>query len=69
MNIIPNNEWIKTDEDPILRKKLNELTFPLSKTDGEYLEKMINYIDSTYEGNNEKYHTKPGVAIAANQVG
>lgn len=64
-----SNSFLKKDNDQILRQKLSQIVLPLTKSDEQYLEKMISYIDASYNNESEKYNIKPGVAIAANQVG
>ncbi|MBR4486918.1 peptide deformylase [bacterium] len=41
----------------------------LSQSDFDLMDKMIAYIDATYEDKAEEYDIVPGLAIAANQLG
>ncbi|MDR2653798.1 MAG: peptide deformylase [Mycoplasmataceae bacterium] len=71
--LIPSNKWIKHDDDKddikILRQKLEPLTFPLTEEDESYLDKMKAYIESSFSGKWQEQGIKPGMAVAANQVG
>jgi len=55
-------------KDKILREKLQNVTFPLTKEDNEKVEIMKQLIDLAYEGKAEENDIPPGIAIAANQV-
>ncbi|MCP4336764.1 MAG: peptide deformylase [Mycoplasma sp.] len=50
----------------ILRKELNEVTFPISKENKKIADWMINYID---ESQKPGFEDRAGVGIAANQIG
>lgn len=58
------------DGNPILRKKVNEVSFPLSDEIKLASKKMMNYLIVSQDDElNEKYNLRPGVGIAAPQVG
>lgn len=65
----PSMSWIVRDDDPIIRTKAQICKFPLNDEDQKFLEKMIAYVDASYDDLAYKYNIRPGVAIAANQVG
>lgn len=56
--------------NPLLRKRAEEVTFPLSAENRALAEDLLQYvINSQNEEMVEKYGLRPGVGIAANQVG
>lgn len=58
------------DPNPILRIKAEEVVLPLSKSDRTTLEKMLKYIkDSKDEALAEAHDLKPGIGLAAPQIG
>lgn len=65
----PSKAWLKYDDEKILREKLNEVILPLNTEDQAYLDKMIKYIDASFNHESSRYGINPGIAIAANQVG
>ena len=63
-------ENIIDDSNPLIRKKSEEVSFPLSKEDEKTINDLITYLDmSQDEELAEKYHLQPGVGIAAPQIG
>src|SRR5690625_2745835 len=55
---------------PSLRKVANEVTLPPSKEDIQTLNKMLSFLkNSQDEEISEKYDLRPGVGIAAPQLG
>lgn len=61
---------ILVDGNPLLRKKAEEVTLPLSDEDQKILDLMIEYIDcSQDEVLAAKYDIVPGVGLAAPQLG
>lgn len=65
-----NNDTIVKDTDPIIRKKSEIVTLPLSKEDETLLREMLQYVkDSTDEEKAEKMNLRPAVGISAIQVG
>jgi peptide deformylase len=61
---------IVRDGDPVLRRQAEKVTFPLSEADIEASKNMMEYlIISQDEKENEKYGLRPGVGLAAPQVG
>ena len=61
---------ILKDGNPILRKKVIPLDVNnISLHDQELINKMVKYIDICYAGKENELEIKPGIAIAANQVG
>lgn len=61
---------IVTDDNPLLRKKSIDVSFPLSKEDEQIIHDLIEYLDlSQDEATAKKYDLQPGVGIAAPQIG
>ncbi|MCQ3907456.1 MAG: peptide deformylase [Mycoplasmoidaceae bacterium] len=57
------------DSNEFLLRKCKKVTFPLSKEDSLYVNRMVNFIDACYENRDEEFHIRAGIAIAAPQVG
>lgn len=66
--LIPKQEWILTDDHPKLHQK-SALVDELTDNDWEIINKMICYIDACYNNEHKKYKIRPGIAIAAPQMG
>lgn len=63
------DESIKS-ENIILRKVCTPVSFPLSKEDEETAQYLIDYLKfASKEENDEKYDIRPGVGLAAPQLG
>ncbi len=61
---------ILEDNNKLLRQKSKEVTFPLSKEDKEKIDLMIEYLyNSQIEELAEKYELRPGMGMAAVQLG
>ena len=61
---------IYKDSNPIMRKKSSPVTLPLFKEDKETLDFMLNYlIKSQDEEYAKKHNIRPGVGLAAIQIG
>lgn len=66
---------LKTNEiideiDPILRQKSEEVTFPLSENEKETIQLMLEYLrNSQIPDLAEQYDLRPGMGMAAVQVG
>ena len=61
---------ILDEKDKRLRQISKEVTFPLSQEDKETIEKMIEYLrNSQIEELAEKYDLRPGMGLAAIQLG
>lgn len=69
MEYIPSQEWLVTDEKKAMRVPCDSVNFPISDEDIITIKKMIAYIDESYLGNAKKYNIRPGIGIAANQLG
>lgn len=67
--IIPKSQWLVFDDNPIMKQEIKQVQFPLSKQDIEIISKMISYIDSSYDGTYKQYKIRPGIGIAAIQLG
>lgn len=69
-NLKPKRSWLTFDGNSILRNKC-QIVDPskLSNDDFQMMNKMIAYIDATYNNEAKKYNIVPGIAIAANQLG
>lgn len=60
---------IVTDKNE-LRKKCEEVTLPLTEEDKTTLLKMIQYLELSQDDDiAQKYNIRPGVGLAANQIG
>lgn len=68
-NLRPTMDWIVYDDDPRIRQECDELVLPLQKEDIENIQKMVSYIEASYQGKEDKYDIRSGVAIAAIQIG
>lgn len=61
---------ITRDGDPVLRKTAASVPFPLSEEHAQLAKDMMEYlVVSQDEKQNEKYGLRPGVGLAAPQVG
>ena len=61
---------IVKDTNPIMRKRSLEVPFPLAKEDKELLDEMLLYLKrSQDEEYSKKHNIRPGVGMAAIQVG
>ncbi len=61
---------IVRDGDPVLRTYAAKIEFPLSEEDQQAMKSMMEYlVVSQDEDENEKYGLRPGVGLAAPQVG
>ena len=61
---------IVKDSNPIMRKKSEPVEMPLSKNDKELLDAMLEHLKhSQDEEYAKKHHIRPGVGMAAIQVG
>lgn len=67
--LIPSKDWLVYDDNPIMHQKNEDLTFPLNEKDIEIISKMLSYVDASYNGLDKEYKIKPGIGIAANQLG
>ncbi|MCP8616059.1 peptide deformylase [Salirhabdus salicampi] len=55
---------------PVLREKANEVPLPPSTDDQNTLEKMLEYLKNSQDDEiAEKYNLRPGVGLAAPQIG
>lgn len=64
------NKDLITDPNPILRKRLSKVEFPLSPELKDSLLSMRQYVVDSYDEKLvEKYDLTPSVGIAANQIG
>ena len=61
---------ITRDGNPVLRKRVAKVEFPLSKEDQELAKKMMEYLEVSQDPELcEKYKLRAGVGLAAPQVG
>ncbi|WP_434340617.1 peptide deformylase [Mycoplasmoides gallisepticum] len=65
----PTNDWLVTDDNPKMREVCSEVKFPLSQEVLDIIDKMLAYVDESFDDNAEKYDIRPGIGIAANQLG
>lgn len=67
-NLVAQQSWIYIDSDPLLREKSSEVE-ELTAHDLKIINQMVSYIDASYLDLSEKYNIRPGIAIAAPQMG
>ncbi|MGL4647660.1 MAG: peptide deformylase [Mycoplasmoidaceae bacterium] len=67
--IRPSMDWIVYDDNPILKERSEDLTLPIGAVEEATIAKMVAYIDASYENKAKKYKIKPGIGIAAIQLG
>lgn len=61
---------IKKDGNPILRKKAEPVQLPASSEEKETLQKMLQFLHNSQDEHiAEKYNLRPGVGLAAPQIG
>lgn len=61
---------IYTDKDPVTREKAKPVSMPLSSEKRQIILDMVEYLkNSQDEKISEEYHIRPGVGIAAPQIG
>lgn len=65
----PSVNWLTFDENDQMRQPCQSVHFPLSNENLQLIKKMMAYVDESYYGNAEKYGIRPGIGIAANQLG
>ncbi len=65
----PTMDWIKYDDDPVLKTPCQEVKFPLTEDDWNEISKMVSYIDACYDYEDKKYGIRPGIGITGNQIG
>ena len=67
--MIPTMVWIIYDADPLLHTNSDTVVFPLSEIEKNTSDKMVAYVDATYESKEGKYDIRPGIGMAAIQLG
>lgn len=67
--ISPNSNWLVFDNDPIMKQEIKRVEFPLSEEDKNIISKMVSYVDYSYDGEYKKFNIRPGIGIAAIQLG
>ncbi len=68
--MVINNETIVKDDNPILRKRSEDVKLPLSKEDEQLLRDMYKYVyESTIDEIAKEKDLRPAVGISAVQVG
>ncbi|MGL5630361.1 MAG: peptide deformylase [Mycoplasmoidaceae bacterium] len=65
----PTTKWITYDDNKIIREKSQLVKLPLNEDQIDTIEKLISYVDYSYLGNSRKYNIRPGVGMAAIQIG
>lgn len=61
---------ILDEKDPILRKENEDVTFPLSKEEKKIIQRMVDHLtNSQIEELSIKYDLRPGMGLAAPQIG
>lgn len=69
MKNTPSPKWIVKDTKKSLREPCSKVEFPLSKEDLVCIDMMISYIDASFFNKSKKYNIRPGIGIAAPQIG
>ena len=65
-----NTETIIKDDNPLIRRKSEDVSFPVSEEDRNTMMEMLQYVDeSTIEEIAEEKHLQPAVGISAIQIG
>ncbi|MGL4950629.1 MAG: peptide deformylase [Mycoplasma sp.] len=64
----PTMDWLLFDNNPKLRNK-SEDVLEITPQDQEVINKMVSYVDASFEEKALKYKIKPGIAVAAPQLG
>ena len=68
--MVINNETIIKDDNPLIRKRSEDVKLPLSDEDKEILLTMHKYVDeSTIDEIAEEKNLRPAVGISAVQIG
>ena len=67
--MIPTMDWIIYDDNPLLKTKSEDVVFPLTEIEKNTIDKMVAYIDASYESKEAKYDIRPGIGMAAIQLG
>lgn len=65
----PTMDWVVYDDDPIIRKRSKEITLPLNIDQIETIEKLISYVDCSYENQANKFSIREGIGMASIQLG
>ncbi|MCF0217894.1 MAG: peptide deformylase [Malacoplasma sp.] len=67
--INPSSSWLVFDDNKIMFQPILDVVFPLNEKDIEVISKMISYVDYSFEDNYKKFDIRPGIGIAAIQIG
>ena len=68
--LTPHQDWLKLDgPDGFMRQVCSPVSLPLTGDVLRAAQKMFAYVDASYENKAEQYQIRPGIGIAANQVG
>ncbi|MDR3163765.1 MAG: peptide deformylase [Mycoplasmataceae bacterium] len=65
----PKTNWVLDDNNPILREKAIPLTLPVNKQDQKLINRMVKYVDASYENQATALNIRSGIALAGPQVG
>ncbi|MGL4948411.1 MAG: peptide deformylase [Mycoplasma sp.] len=68
VNLKPLKSWIYLDSDPLLKQK-SEHVAEITDNDEKIIHQMMAYVDASYDGTAEENGIRPGIAIAAPQMG
>ena len=66
--MIPTMDWIIYDENPLLKTKSEDVVFPLTGKEKNTIDKMVAYVDASYETKEGKYDIRPRIGMAAIQL-
>ncbi|MGL4952025.1 MAG: peptide deformylase [Mycoplasma sp.] len=64
----PTMDWIIFDTDPRLKEKSIDVT-EITQDDLTIISRMVSYVDSCYDNTCSKHKIRPGIAVAAPQMG
>jgi peptide deformylase len=65
----PNINWVLDDTNPILRQRAMPLEIPINHHDQKLINRMIKYIDASYNDETKILKIRGGIALAGPQVG
>ena len=67
--MIPTMDWIIYDDNPLLKTKSEDVVFPLPEIEKNTIDKVVAYVDASYESKEAKFDIRPGIGRAAIQLG
>ena len=67
--MIPTMHWIIYDDNPLLKTKSEDVVFPLTELEKNTFVKLVAYVDASYDSTVAQYDLRPGIGMAAIQLG